>query len=1073
MLLKIISAGAGSGKTYRLTSEMVALVAQGIRPEGIVATTFTNKAAAELQERVRVRLLEEGYPEQADRLANALIGTVHSLGVRLLQRFAYEAGVSPQVDIIAEEDQQIFFNQSLATVLTQEWVDRMEDLCDRLGLHKRERYDWRKEVKSLVEVTRANGFGPEQLALSKTRSIESFRPFLGEPLGRTEEQWNQRLEELLSEAIDRLGNNGDSTKKTETARNTLRGLLSEFQLRGRLFWHQWVKISKLDPGVKSRVDLEELMEYAASHDQHTGFHEDIRLFIEGVFDIASMALLEFDQYKKSRGLIDYTDMEVLVARLLDDPEVNRVLREEIELLLVDEFQDTSPIQLEIFMKLSRLADQSIWVGDPKQSIYGFRGAEPRLMQAIVQKTGGIRKENILEFSWRSRQDIVFANNALFSKAFSLPPEQIVLQPKRLKESEPADALPALWHWHFEWEGEDKRQPGGQWMENAIANALHQTLERGIIIQPKGEKSWRKARPGDVAILCRTNRECMEMAEALHRAGLKAALSRAGLLQTAEAKLLLACLKYILNRYDTLSIAEILLLAEPMPIEDIIEDRLKFLRQDEAGRVDYRWAGDYYYIRRLNELREKAAELSGEEMMTLVLEELDLRRIIASWGNPGQRLANVEILQKLALKYEEGCNRLHAAASLGGYLLWLGGLESAEKDLQAFGESPEAVRVITYHRSKGLEYPLVICASLEQKLQGDVWDIKVIPEREEVDLDDVLGHRWLRYWVNPYSDQVKNTRIDQRLDESEARSQARSDAREEEARLLYVGLTRARDYLVFPTASRPTKWLNRVWHEGNEEFPTLDPHIPESPWDWAGKPLDLHSEQFVFPRDFTVREAPAPELFYLASREGRANHPALLIDLRTEKLEGAPGAQAIPAFSCGGPLAFDPSADAYQVAKAFKALLAADSLSLDPALRSAMAQGIADRFDQDGLLSAESLLAQSESFFQALETRFGKPDWSGRKYPLRCLWQDRRFQTVADLIWKTPNGWALVQHSAWSGDPKNGARKALELSDWAFLSRLALEQSLQCENLRVFIHLVLSGEVFELRFPALSNQMKLF
>ncbi|MBK7410601.1 MAG: UvrD-helicase domain-containing protein [Saprospirales bacterium] len=108
MNLKIISAGAGSGKTYRLTSEMVSLVAQGVRPEGIVATTFTNKAAAELQERVRVRLLEEGYPEQADRLANALIGTVHSLGVKLLQRFAYEAGVSPQVDIIADEDQQLF-----------------------------------------------------------------------------------------------------------------------------------------------------------------------------------------------------------------------------------------------------------------------------------------------------------------------------------------------------------------------------------------------------------------------------------------------------------------------------------------------------------------------------------------------------------------------------------------------------------------------------------------------------------------------------------------------------------------------------------------------------------------------------------------------------------------------------------------------------------------------------------------------------------------------------------------------------------------------------------------------------
>jgi len=1072
MKLKIISAGAGSGKTYRLTTEMVELVAQGVQPEGIVATTFTNKAAAELQERVRVRLLEEGFPEQADRLANALIGTVHSLGVRLLQRFAYEAGVSPQVDIIAEEDQQVFFNLSLATVLTQEWVDRMEDLCDRLGLHKRERYDWRREVKMLVEVTRANGFGPEQLETSKRRSVESFRPFLGEALGHPDPWWNERLERLLAQSIDSLANNGDTTKKAETVRNTLYTLLSELRNRGRLFWHQWVKIAKLDPGVKSRDDVGELMEFAASHDQHAGFYEDIRLFIEGVFDIASMALVEYGQYKKSRGLIDYTDMEVLVARLLDNPDVREVLRSEIELLLVDEFQDTSPIQLEIFMKLSRLADQSVWVGDPKQSIYSFRGAEPRLMQAIVQKTGGIKKENILEISWRSREDIVFANNALFSKAFSLPPEQIVLQPNRKKETEPEEALPALWHWHFEWEGEEKRQPGSPWMENAIANALRQTLERGVPILPKGENNWRNARPGDVAILCRTNRECMTMAGALHHAGMKAALSRAGLLQTAEARLVLACLKFILNRYDTLSIAEILLLAEPMPIEAIIEDRLGFLRQDEAGRVDYRWAGDYYYIRRLNELRDKAAELSGEEMLTLVLEELDLRRIIASWGNPGQRLANVEALLKLTLQYEESCNRLHAAASLGGFLLWLAGLESSEEDLQAFGESPDAVRVITYHKGKGLEYPVVICSSLENNLQGDVWGVKVIAEREEVDLDDVLGHRWLRYWVNPYADQVKNTRVDLRLDESEARNHARRDAREEEARLLYVGLTRARDYLVFPTASKPTKWLNRVWHDGEEDFPTLDPDIPECPWDWDGKPLDLHTEHFIFPREFTVREAPAPELQYLGPRAGRANYLPYLIDVQNEKPDGMPSPQASLAFNCGGPLVYDPAGDDYQVAKAFKAFLAADSPALDPALRQDMARGILGRFGQDGFVQTDDFLQQSGAFFRALTDRFGEPEWSARKYPIRFHIQDRLFQTVADLIRKTPGGPLLVQHSGWSGDPKTGSRKALELANWAWLSRLALRQSMQFDDLRVFIHLVLSGEVYELRFPASGRKADL-
>ncbi|MBK6950097.1 MAG: UvrD-helicase domain-containing protein [Haliscomenobacter sp.] len=157
MQLKIISAGAGSGKTYRLTAEMVGLLRQGVRASGIIATTFTKKAAAELQERVRVKLLQEGLTQQAEDLTHALIGTVHSLGVKLLQRFAYEAGVSPEVSIIAEEDQQILFNQSLSMVLTEARVIQMERLCDQLGLSGNAYFDWRQEVRALTEVARGNG----------------------------------------------------------------------------------------------------------------------------------------------------------------------------------------------------------------------------------------------------------------------------------------------------------------------------------------------------------------------------------------------------------------------------------------------------------------------------------------------------------------------------------------------------------------------------------------------------------------------------------------------------------------------------------------------------------------------------------------------------------------------------------------------------------------------------------------------------------------------------------------------------------------------------------------------------
>ncbi len=127
--IKIISAGAGSGKTYRLTEEMVALLEKGLRPEGIIATTFTNLAATELRERVSERLLEKGLREAASRLPNALIGTVHGLGVKLLNRFAYEAGVPPEVNIMADEDRQYFFNQALATVLDPDRTDKMDALA--------------------------------------------------------------------------------------------------------------------------------------------------------------------------------------------------------------------------------------------------------------------------------------------------------------------------------------------------------------------------------------------------------------------------------------------------------------------------------------------------------------------------------------------------------------------------------------------------------------------------------------------------------------------------------------------------------------------------------------------------------------------------------------------------------------------------------------------------------------------------------------------------------------------------------------------------------------------------------
>lgn len=1067
--MKIISAGAGSGKTYRLTQEMVKFLQDGeVRASGIIATTFTNKAAAELQERVRVKLLEEGLSKEADELANALIGTVHGLGVKLLKRFAFEAGVSPEVDIVADEDQQLMFNQSLSMVLTNKRIAEMEGLADRLGLNKVERYDWRREVKNITDVARSNDFSKEVLEKSKVKSFESLAEFLGDVSTKTNEEFSSQLNQLLNSTIATIEANPDSTKTTQTAINNLKIIRNELQLRGELNWHQWVKIAKTKVGAKSKDDFFDLKEFAWTHDTHPQFHKDIQDFINGIFDVAVEAIEEYDQYKKSRGLIDYIDMELQVKRLLDHPSVQQVLREELDLLMVDEFQDTSPIQLEIFYKLSTFAKKSVWVGDPKQSIYGFRGADPKLMQAIIEQQGGVQPEDIQEFSWRSREDIVHLTNAIFCKAFpDIKDEQITLKPKRCKiatadtankEDEPIELSDAIIHWHFDLDSDKKRHPAG-WMENAIAQSTRTLIERKTAIIPKGETKARPIQAGDVAVLCRSNYQCQAIAEAFHRAGLKAAISRAGLLKTAESVLILACLKYFLNEADSLSIAEIQLLASNKNIEAIIEDRLQFLQDVEENKY-LKWGVDDPIIQRIQVLRREAIEFSSSEILNLLLEELDLRRIIATWGNEQQRFDNIDVLRKFALQYEEGCNRLHTAASLGGFLLWLQDQAAAEKDSQGSGKGANAVNVVTYHKSKGLEYPVVILFGMEGNLRDNVWGMHIIQEQEKVDLTNILGNRWLRYWINPYGDQSKNTPLVERINEHDIKRTATQQALEEEARLLYVGITRARDYLIFPTRSKPTKWLNRVWHEGNEAFPTLDATTTETPWFWNDKNIHTNLECTAFGSDFTSTPMEQQPILQLEAPVGRQEHPDYFIDPLKDTLKGT--IQCIkthkPHFF-STTLSVKEDAVLPKVAKAHQAFLTADRASYAPKDRIRMANDLIHRYDVEEMVDATSLIQYSNQWQAYLKQRFDVKTIY-RMYPIRFAKDNRVFETVLDTLVETQTGWVIIQHHSFSGEQKKWRSKCKEHCLWLELSKQAIQTYFQNNKVQTQIHFMLNGAVVE-------------
>lgn len=1043
---------------------MVAMLQHGVRPAGIMATTFTKKAAAELQERVRARLLEMGMAEAANELGEALIGTVHSIGTRLLQRFAFEAGVSPLVEIIAEDDGQRLFNESLSQVLSTKRIERMNHLADRLGLTKKgigETHDWRKDIRQLTDVARANNFDQKILEKSKLRAWETFERLLPPVQNTAPLAWNNRLISAIDQSVAAMrANAADTTKTTKDAAEVLTNFQTQLRTRGELYWHEWVKIAKTSPGAKSRELMEELRELALSHDEHPQFREDVKGYIDLVFDIASDALKEYEQYKKKRGLIDYTDMETYVSSLLRVESVRESLRSELDLLLVDEFQDTSPIQLDIFLQISQLAKHSIWVGDPKQSIYGFRGAEPALMQAIIQATGGVRDENILKTSWRSRPDIVYATNAIFERAFDgMPREQIVLEPAHTAP-EP-EAGNALQHWHFRHDIDEKKVPGQPWFNYCVADQVRIFLERKPVIFNKKRDQSRPVRPGDIAILCRSNHQCQSMAEALHHAGIKAAIARNGLLETPEVKLAVACLKFLLTPTDALAVAEILFLTGSMDLEGIVESRLRYLAEQAEDPALGHW-GTWLAQQSprgmggLLELRPRTADLSASEILNLVLEELELRRAVVQLGNPDQRLDNLDRLRRYALDYESACQRLHSAASLGGFLLWLNQLAEKELDAQGSGETDDAVKVLTYHRSKGLEYPVTICHSLEQGLNERIWGINLVSEVDTPDLNNILGNRWLRFWVNPYANQLGGTRLEETLLQTEEWAEAHRNALEEDARLLYVGITRARDYLVFPSTQKGTPWLNRVFSHGDDSIPTLDPNTSETPFYRGEHPLPIETEIIIKPRDFPETPLDESPVAYHAPRSGKSPHtrPPLLIDSQHQLPSGVEPRLGEPQ-AWGAWLEFKGDYTP-ALSKAAQVFMMADRPAHARQQRLTVAQKQLQIRGLGEQLSAEQLLRQSDALWAFLEQRF-QPKKIHGKHVAECVQGKRLLRLEADLMLETEQGPVFISFAPFAEGMKKWKQHALSLAPglawWAEVQKP--------RNVETWVVFPLEGQAVEL------------
>jgi len=1052
--IEIISASAGSGKTYRLSQILLDEIESGrVRPEAVLATTFTKKAAAELQERVRHRLLSANCHQKAQQLGAAWIGTVNSVCGRLVNEFAFELGLSPRLDVLDEKLAEQYMNEALADAVTLEEYAELESLSRSLdwvqsGGRRHKAPDtttsWTEARKEIVRLAQTNGISTEELRKCAGRSVETFLSLFPGPLDD-----GDKLDASLSHALEQFVLTFDEedrkgTIKTQKSRDAAaicrRGLAQARRGRG-LPWRTWpdlarTTVAKAHKPLNDAFDL--VIQAASKYEQHPRLHEDIRRVTELVFEMSARGLDRYAAYKRELGVIDFADQEALALKLLDDEEVQHRLHGRIDLLLVDEFQDTSPIQLAIFLKIASLAKRTVWVGDQKQSIFGFRGTDPAIMDAAIDAVLEGDEPETLPHSWRSRPGLVNLSSDLFAEAFprhDISADRVRLEPAPTRETEPDGLGPFVERWVLA--GTKGQQHA------AVAAGIRDLLGDSVLVRDEASSTARPLRRGDIGILCRSNRNCRSVATHLGRLGIPAVLAQPGLMTTPEGAVALAALRLFVDSGDSLAKAQI------ARYVDHPTDPQKWLAT-ALSKPNARGFDSVPAIARILEVRQQHRTAGATAALDAAIDAVDLRGLCHQWGNAPHRLANLDRLRAHAASHAS----ITAAAGKGvtatGLIHHLDQLADSEDDEQATLASLDAVTVSTWHRAKGLEWPVTILYDLGGYKAGNALGVHADTDHESFDLADPLADRWIRYWPYPYGGITKGVSLINRLAQVPEQMSVVDRHWRQELRLLYVGWTRARDRVILASDTKDyTKGVLTLI--SNDQGPLIDePGDGTATWIGHTFPVAIRTPEPAEP----VTRIRQPDAF--ARPGGPAEHPPAFVYPSESERVGRIGQR----FSLGDRIPIAGAPDMSHLGEAIHGFFAAERPDMSEDRRLELAKGLLERWSVAGSVEPQKVTQACASLTRWVDTRYPGARWF-QEWPIRHRLPDGSVvRGFVDLVIEIDEGLVVIDHKSFPGTLTDEHKKVQEYAGQLGVYGEALAAAEGKPVLAGYIHLPVSGEMVE-------------
>ena len=862
----LVEAGAGSGKTAVMAGRIALMLAEGVQPRSIAAVTFTELAASELLSCVREYVADftEGNiaPElrvalpkglsdaqgknlsaAADAIDEITCSTIHGFCQRLIKPYPAEADIDPGASIMDRNQADLTFLEVVDAWLRDRLSGNQGGILAEMVLHSPN--ETVQLIYKIVENMRrrrnvsAPAISPisDHLAAYQ-RASSDFGGFMRKAAATEPEsvEISQRLTEMADElrAIEDIVTPGGLIQLLTTQPHpdlcTQKGTFRSYRYKGK-----WTAAAK-QAGI-SKADGERLNEAAEGHyadccDSWTAMLEAAAgQVLAAMIDEVGPILRIYRDEKRASAQLDFDDL-IFAARdlLRDHDEVRRALGRRFSHVLVDEFQDTDPLQTEIFWRLCgdpvdgtddwtkyKIRPGALFlVGDPKQAIYRFRGAD---VSAYVQARDIFRAQDAdsllsISTNFRSCESILSFVNERFEAALS------------------ADGQPgftALDHFHVDRSdvcvaaldiavADENGKASAEEQRDAEADAVAELCVRIIGSHPvvdRRSSTERPCLPGDIALLAPTGAELWRYEEALERRGIPVATQAGkGFFRRQEIQDLIALTRVLADRRDTLALGALL----RGPLVGLTEEALLDVvwtlprSEDEPNRIPRLDLGvdpvavanplARDIIDKLHALSRQSNSTTPHELLSQAIDVMRVRPILLERhrGQAERALANVDLYLSMTNGYAVRGLRAFAETVTSA---WADEARAVEGRPDA---QEEAVALFTMHAAKGLEWPIVIPINTMTTVM--VPESAVIDRETDILYCPVLGVQPAGY--------------------EEAREAEKNELDRERVRLWYVATTRARELLVLPRLDvKPTKaaWSSIV-DLALGDLPTLDvSHLP--------------------------------------------------------------------------------------------------------------------------------------------------------------------------------------------------------------------------------------------------------